>query len=85
METTDKAAILWFGGIGTMLAADVAVHLMYPDMEVTFSHQCRNRLHVEHPVGEAFLYLGWGALTVWFLPHIVRPARHKRRLLSLPL
>lgn len=76
--TRREAALgAWGAAIGTMVAADVYLHRTIP--ECTLSHVSRSTLRVEHPVGEALFVAGWGALSVWLIPHIVRPARLSRR------
>lgn len=40
----------------------------------TLSEVTRAVFHTSHPVGKAAFALGWGALTAWFVPHIVAPA-----------
>lgn len=81
MQPGDKALLFWGSAIGGLIAADY-----YCDTrkdETTLSCGIRRVLRVEQPLGEASFVGLVALLNVWFVPHIIRPARIKRRLLSL--
>lgn len=66
---------MWGGVLGAVIALD-----LYCDRDAvvgnTFSEVTREVFRVHTPAGRAAFYASWGALTSWYLPHIVRKAAH---------
>ena len=66
---------MWGGVLGAVIALD-----LYCDRNATtgdtFSEVTREVFRVHTPLGRVVFYTSWGALTAWWLPHIVRKAAH---------
>lgn len=77
MRRSKGALAFWggavFGGLGYL---DYWLSRNHP--EYTLSETGRTWFNCQHPVGEAAFLLFWGRLTLWFIPHIVKPARAAR-------
>lgn len=83
MDASDQALLFWGGSLGGLALADVYLHKRFPDLPMTLSWQIRERLHVEHPVGEAVFMAGLISFNLWFWPHIVLPARVRRKAAAM--
>lgn len=62
---------VWAACIGGLIALDV-----WCDRNTTvgdsLSECLRTTLRTDTPAGKAFVFVGWGYLTAWFLPHLCR-------------
>lgn len=67
-----KPTVFWGAAIGALVVADVVAARRLNDS--TLSCVTRQTFRVHTFAGRLFFLGGWGALSVWFLPHICVPA-----------
>lgn len=59
----------WYGATAVLTAVELYA-IKHKHNNGTLSYAWRKACRTDSPLGRAGLYLGWGALSVWLLPHL---------------
>ncbi len=70
-ENPTHAQVIWTAIIGGALLLE-AEGLRRKRYEHTLSHTTRYVFRTHHPFGKAAFTVGWAALSVWFIPHVLK-------------
>lgn len=73
----DKPSVFWGSVLVGFGLFDWWAHRHVPRWTLSWTGRRWYRME-EHAVGEYALLGTWGGLTLWFLPHMINPARLKR-------
>lgn len=68
----------WYGLVAVGVCAE-AYALRSEQHNGTASHAWRTACRTDHPLGRAALVVGWGVLSAWLIPHLLR---NPERLIS---